>query len=108
MLKKTFNQLLDKHFSLPVERSLDGLEGDVMRRIRLMQVDEPEAWYEKMFAAFSVPRFQMACLALAFFVGVGASSMVTFNDALASDEVWLEEFSDQAPQLSLNLSEYLK
>ena len=108
MLKKTFNQLLDKHFSLPMERSLDSLEGDVMRRIRVMENEECDTWYEKMFMALSVRRFQMACLALAFFMGVGASSVITFNDALASDEVWLEEFSDQAPQLSLNLSEYLK
>ena len=108
MLKKTFNQLLDKHFSTPTDGSLDGLEMDVMRRIRIMKSENHAAWYEKMCIAFSVPRFQMACLVMAFFVGVGASSVITFNDALAADKLQLEDFSDHAPHLSLNLSEYLK
>ncbi len=106
MLKKTFNQLLDTHFSTPVESSkLETLEHDVMQRIHILKAENQANWYEKIISALCVPQFQFASIAVALFIGIGLSPILINN---SENNIFLpKDLLYSESHLSLSLNEYL-
>lgn len=105
MLKNTFNHLLDKYFYMAQPAKLDNLERDVMQRIKLIKEQNSQAWYKKMVETLCIPQFQFASIALALFIGVGISPILTSYQE--DNTLQLEDFTYNESHMSLNLNEYL-
>ncbi|MCB2081548.1 MAG: hypothetical protein H6908_03500 [Hyphomicrobiales bacterium] len=108
MLNKMLNRLLATHFrESPEGNRLDRLEQDVWRRIHVTTADAALPWQDKMLLAFSVPRFQLASLAIALIVGISLSPAIPLGNAVRADRAVpdMQMFTVHAPYLTANLIE---
>lgn len=108
MLNKMLNRLLATHFrESPAGNRLDRLEQDVWRRIHATAADAALPWQEKMLLAFSVPRFQLASLAIAVVLGLSLSPAIPLGKIAHADQPALDMsmFTARAPYLTANLIE---
>jgi len=110
MLHKMLDKLLTMHFKAPATNNkLDRLEQDVWSKIHAASADMAKPWYDKMVAAFSVPQFQMASLAMALVIGIATSPMMIPSQTnISNDVLGMSVFSAQSTYLPSNLIEHTK
>jgi hypothetical protein len=108
MLHKMLDRLLAMHFrEPPADHRLDRLERDVWHRIHATTTEGALPWQEKMLLAFSVPRFQIASLAIAVVLGLSLSPAIPLGSTARTEQpiADLQVFTVHAPYLTANLIE---
>ena len=102
MIGYKFDKLLSVYFYRHETPSLQSLEQDVLRRIRLEAAENSVPWYENIILACSAPQFYAVSLTLALLMGITLSPVFALKET-ASTPLGLEVFTLNAPYLAKNM-----